>query len=111
MYVEIDGQSFAVESAEHAKALFDRARALARESAPEQAEAKLRTHLMRTPKLRPKIERPKVTSSSPELQALVKQTRATLANIYSTAYRDAEIKLRLAGIFAEEDEDDLLFLL
>lgn len=107
LQVEIDGQIFDVESAEHAQALLDQAKTLARQLASRKAEVKLTAHLSRTPKQRPKIERPQIVSSNPELQTVIREARATLARIYSDAYRDAEIKLRLAAKFGEDDEDDV----
>lgn len=111
LYLDIDGQQFEVESAEHAQALLDRAKALAREVAPQRAETRLTAHLVHSPTQRPKIEKPRITSSSPELQEVIRNARDSLARIYSSAYLEAEIKLRLHAQMAEDDEDDLLLLL
>jgi len=106
MYVEIDGQQFDVESAEHARALLDQAKELARQVAPQKAEERLTVHLAINPRVRPKIERPHIVTHSPELHVIVAQTREVISNVYKAAYRDAEIRLRLAQKLADDDSDD-----
>lgn len=110
LYLEIDGQQFDVESAEHAQALLDQVKALAQRVAPEKAEVQLIRHLATNPRIRPKIERPHIVTHSPELHALVQQTRRIVSDTYKAAYRDAEIRLRLATD-DESDDDDLMMLL
>lgn len=113
MYIEIDGQQFEVESAEHAQALLDQLKTLAQRAAPEQAEQKLTVHLERNPRVRPKIERPHIVTHSPELHAIVRQTRQIVSDTYKAAYRDAEIRLRMAQRFQDDegDDEDLLLML
>lgn len=106
MYVEIDGQEFDVESAEHAQALLDQVKALARKVASQKAEERLAVHLATNPRVRPKIERPQIVTHNPELHVIVAQTREVISNVYKAAYRDAEIRLRLAMKQADDDSDD-----
>jgi hypothetical protein len=106
MYVEIDGQEFDVESIQHAQALLDQAKALARQVALQKAEERLTVHLATNPRIRPKIERPQIVTHSPELHVIVAQTREVISNVYKAAYRDAEIRLRLAQQLADDDSDD-----
>jgi len=113
MFVEIDGKNFEVESAEHAQALLDQAKALARQVAPQKAEERLVVHLELSPKLRPKIDRPHIVTRDPELHAIVRQAREIISETYKAAYRDAEIALRLKQHLREfdDDDEDLLMLL
>jgi hypothetical protein len=111
LFVQIDGQDFPVDSVEHAIALLDRAKALARSVAPEKAEERLTVHLVNRPTQRPKIEKPRIASSNPELQTVIKQARAVIGQIYADAYRDAEIKLRLARLGEDHDDDDDVIML
>lgn len=113
LFVQIDGKDFEVESAQHAQALLDQAKALARQVALQQAEARLTVHLATNPRVRPKIERPRIVTHNPELHLIVAQTRRTISNVYKAAYRDAEIALRLAAQMRddESDDEDLMMLL
>jgi hypothetical protein len=111
MYVEIDGQNFEVESAEHAQALLDQAKALARQVAPQKAEERLTVHLSVNPRQRPKVDRPHIVTHSPELHEIVRKARQVITDTYKAAYRDAEISLRLKGETDEDDDDDFLMLM
>lgn len=111
LFVEIDGNTFEVASVQEAVYLLERAKRLALETAPVTAEKKLAVHLTIRPTQRPKIERPRIASSNPELQATVKEARAIIGKVYADAYRDAEIKLRLAKLGEDDDEDDVLMLI
>lgn len=106
MYVEIDGQEFDVESIQHAQALLDQAKAIARQVAPQKAEERLTVHLATNSRIRPKIERPQIVTHNPELHVIVAQTREVISNVYKAAYRDAEIRLRMALKQADDDSDD-----
>jgi hypothetical protein len=110
MFVEIDGREFAVDSAEQAQALLDRAKELARRVAPQKAEERLTVHLEKSPRLRPKIDRPHIVTHSPELHAVVRNARQVVTDIYKAAYLEAEIRLRMARQ-DDEDDDDLMMLL
>lgn len=102
-----------MESIEHAQALLDQAKALARQVATRKAEERLTVHLATNPRVRPKIERPRIATNNPELHFIVAQTRQVISNVYKAAYRDAEIRLRLAARLEDDDSDDedLLMLL
>lgn len=106
LFVQIDGTDFEVESAQQAQALLDRAKELARKVALQKAEERLTVHLERNSKVRPKIERPRIVTHNPELHQIVAQARSVISEIYKAAYRDAEIKLRLAAKIGEDDSDD-----
>lgn len=111
MFIEIDGQTFEVESAEHAQALLDQAKALARQTAPQKAEANLIVHLGTRPRERPKIERPHIVTFSPELHEIVRKARTVITDTYKAAYRDTEIRLRMGEKVSEDDADDDDFLM
>jgi hypothetical protein len=113
LYVQIDGQDFPVESLEHAQALLDQAKLLARRVAPQKAEEKLTTHLVVSPYQRPKIDRPHIVTHSPELHEIVRKAREVITETYKAAYRDAEIRLRMEGEqrAQEDDDEDFMMLL
>ena len=113
MFVQIDGKDFEVESAQHAQALLDQAKALARRIAPDIAEQRLRVHLRTRPQQRPKVEKPIIVTSSPALHEVVNTARQAIFAIYKEAFRDAEIRLRMEAKLRDDeaDDEDLMMLL
>lgn len=109
LYVEIDGQAFEVESAQHAQALFDRAKALAQEAATEQAERVERklTISRKVPKVT--LEVPEI-KASPELKLDLKDIRKQIAKVYQDAAMALEMRLLLERQ-AQVDEEESIFLL
>lgn len=109
-FVEIDGQTFEVASPEHAKAVFDRARELAKSHAEQLAKAVVPT----TKKLgtKPvKLATPSINSPDPELKEVVREARKAINEIYRKAAVDTELYLLMARAMAEDEEESLLLLM
>lgn len=108
--VEIDGRVFEVDGPEHALALLDQAKELARQQAPliaeRIAEKRVRTNKpVHTPA-------PAITTSDVELREIVAQARKAIVDVYRMAAVEAEIRLRMEKQRRDdEDEDDILLLL
>ena len=111
--VEIDGQTFPVESIEHARALLEQARELAVQKAPEVAQAVVAQRLhSKAPEGKPiRVPSPQLHTASDELVDIVVKARHDIAKVYRQAALDAEIRLRLHSQKIDDDEDDLLMLL
>lgn len=98
-YIEVDGQWFEAENAQHAKALLQRARDLAKEVAPAIVKA--------GPPPRVKIKAPKaLMDRAPTVAAAVEDTRAQILAAYQQAWEAAmrEEEETLAAILAAVDE-------
>jgi len=109
LYVEIDGQAFEVESAQHAQALFDRAKALAQEAASEQAQRVERKLTISRKVPRVTLEVPEI-KASPELKLDLKDIRKQIAKVYQDAAMALEMRLLLERQ-AQVDEEESIFLL
>jgi hypothetical protein len=110
LYVEIDGQPFEVQSAEEARQLLNRARALAERVAETEAK-KVEAKVSRAKKPRPiKLKTPTVTAS-PELEIDLNPFRADLARIYDSQAALAELRVLLQRAIEEEEEESLLLLM
>lgn len=108
-YVEIDGQTFPVDTPAEATQLLQRARALAE----HQAEAKASVAVKRLAS-KPRVPVVRVTApviiASPELD--VAPLIADIKRLYEKAAITAELRLLLAKQLADEDdEDDVLLLI
>lgn len=111
-YIEVDGNVFEVESIEHARALFDRIKALAQTQAEKIVEPIIAKNLKQPPKNRPiKVAAPDISTSIDELQGLTLKLRDEIRSIYRQASIDAEIRLRLQLQQIEDDDEDMLMLL
>lgn len=107
-YVEVDGQTFVVKSAAHARALLDRAKELAVSAAKEQAQAVVakRDPAAKVIK-RIKLQKPVIRTDAPlNLQSYYRD----IAQIYNEAARNAELFLLMQRKLDEEDDDDALLL-
>lgn len=111
--VEIDGQVFPVESADHAHALLDRARALAITQAPVVAQAVVAQRIRsKVPDGRPiRVPNPQMWTEDAELVPMLARARVDIAKIYRDAAVAAEIAFRLQSQMIEEDDDDVLMFL
>lgn len=109
-YVEIDGQSFPVESVAHAQALLDQAREAAQTHAQTLAAEVVPKRLTKTTKP-VALPTPVIRSPDDELQALISATRKAINAIYRQAAVDAELQIRLAQQMAAEDEEEAITLL
>jgi hypothetical protein len=109
-FVEIDGQHFPVNSEAEARALLEQARALAEKQAEAQSEKAVRKLARKRKVPKVKIDPPVVTAS-PEIKLDLAPLIADIERLYQRAAMNAEIRLRLAQIQAEEDEEEDLLLL
>lgn len=104
-YLEIDGQTFIVDSPAEALELLEKATALA--DKPSKAAAAMAVRrAIKAGKVPQSLRVPQVKSADPELQEIVLSAQKILAAIYDTALVDAEIKLRVAKQRQEDDNDD-----
>lgn len=114
-YVEIDGQFFDVENAEHARALLDQAKAIALKNAEKLVEPQVKRGLVSPPRNKPiRVDSPIISTSINELQSLVMKMQAEIKAIYRKAALDAEIRLRMEMIKRDQDDesdDEFLLLL
>lgn len=111
LYVEIDGQSFSVDTEAQAVQLLQRARALAEHQAEQKAE--IATKRLRRKEIVPRVQLtiPEITVS-PDLQAVTAPLIADIERLYNKAAELAELRLLLARQMAdEEDDDDVLLLI
>jgi hypothetical protein len=110
-YVEVDGQSFPVDSRAQAEAILQRAKGLAEKDAEQQSEAVVKK-LSKKASI-PVVEIPAPTVKvSPELE--LAPLIAEIEQLYVKAAANAELRLRMALVIAQreqEDEDELLLLL
>ncbi len=109
-YVEIDGQSFEVASAQEALDLLQRARALAEREAESAAEQAAKA-VPRGTKVRPvEVKAPEITAS-PEIAQDLAPIIADIQRLYAKAAETAELRMLLERQMDEEDEDELILLL
>lgn len=114
LYVEIDGQTFPVDSAAQAVELLQRARALAEQQAEKKSRriTKALRHKPVVPNVR--IDTPAI-AVSPELKADAAPLIADIERLYRRAAETAELRLLLMKQLEREqeddDEDDVLLLI
>jgi hypothetical protein len=108
-YIDIDGQTFPVDSAEHARALLERAREIAASHAREIAE-KVAPRSRKVGKKPIPLPTPHISSPDAELTEIISAARNAINDLYRTAAIEAEIAFLLRKA-AEDDEDDALMLL
>lgn len=101
-YVEIDGQEFEVASPAEAMELLARARDVAKAQIEKARAAPIRVNRG--------IARPRITTQSPELKAVVKQARDEITSLYDAAIRDFEIAALMRAA-EDEEEEELIRLL
>lgn len=109
-FVEIDGQTFEVADAEHARALFDRAREMAVRHAQKLAEARLQT-ARGTGRKPIALPTPRIASADPELKEIVREARQKINEVYRSAAIDTELALLMARQLEEEEEEAILLLM
>jgi hypothetical protein len=110
LFVEIDGQEFDVDSPDHARALLERAKEVARAHA--EALAKKAVPASRKVGRKPvALPTPRIVSPDPELREVVREARNAINEVYRSAALDTELALLLARRLAEEDEEEALLLL
>jgi hypothetical protein len=108
-YVEIDGQYFEVNSqAEAEQQILERALSLATEVAEEASERSIKRVRRGKQAVTPSLPS---MSSSPELAPIVDQYREKITAIYRQIAIDAEIRELMRVKFAEQDEEDAIFVL
>lgn len=109
-YVEIDGQRFAVDGPEHARALLERAREVAANHARGLAEAAV----AKAPRRGTKpvaIATPRIESPDPELAPVIREARLAINKLYRETALDVELAALMHKHLAQEDEDEELLLL
>lgn len=112
LYVEIDGQPFEVRDAQHAQALLDRAREIAKAHAERLTREMVSRETFRKVGKKPvTLATPKITSSNPELRDVIQRARKAINEVYRSTALDTELALLLARRLAEEDEEEALLLL
>jgi hypothetical protein len=109
-YVEIDGQSFPVESIQQAQALLDRAKALARNHA-QRIASEIIPSVNRAGTKPIALPTPTIRSPDPELREAIRATHEVINEVYRTVALDTELALLLARSIEEQDEEDALLLL
>lgn len=111
-FVEIDGQTFEVRDPQHAQALLDRAREIARAHAEQLTRETVSRETFRKIGKKPvALKTPQITSPNPELREVVSQARKSINEVYRSTALDTELALLLARRLAEEDEEEALLLL
>lgn len=110
LYVEIDGQQFPVESAQHAQALLERAAELAQQSAQAKAAKVVNAAQVTPQKAVQQIEvaAPEIKTNAP---VRLKPYRDRIEQAYRAAAVEAEIRLRLAYEQMIDDEEAAMLLL
>lgn len=109
LYVEIDGQSFDVDSYAEAKALLDRAKVTAQAVADDATDhAAKRT---RRKKRAVVISKPVISTPFEELKPLVNEYREDIEAIYRQIAIDAETRELLRRKLAEQDDEEAIFVL
>ena len=109
--VKIDDQTFDVASPQHAQALLDRAREVARAYADELAAKLVSRETIRKGSKPVALPTPKISSPDPELKQVISVARKAINQIYRESALDAELALLLARRLADEDEEEALLLL
>lgn len=105
--VQVDGETFNVESPAHAWAILDRAKELAVQVAQEQAQAVIAKRAPSAVVKRVKLTKPVIRTDAPiDLQSYYRD----IAKIYNEAARNAELYLLMQRKMDEDDEDDALLL-
>jgi hypothetical protein len=107
-FVEIDGQSFPVDSVAEAQALLEQARQIAPQHAEQEAEAAVQQAQVTGEPIR--IVIPKI-SASKALQPVVREHKAELARIYSEANKRANLELAMRAALEEEEDEAITVLL
>lgn len=107
-FVEIDGQTFDVESVAEAEVLLKRATELANEVAAQATERSVKR--IRRGKKAKTPELPAIVSS-PELESLVDSYRDDIEAVYRQIAVDAELRELLRLKMLEEDDEDAIFVL
>ena len=110
-FVEIDGQNFEVRDAQHARALLDRAREIAKAHAQELAAEIVSRETNRKSVKPVRLPTPAISSPDPELREVVREARQSFNELYRSTAIDTELALLLAQRLADEDEEDALLLL
>jgi hypothetical protein len=110
LYVEIDGQQFEVDSPNHAVALLERAKEMARAHAQELAAQTVPTS-RKVGKRPVAIPTPRITSPDPELRQVVREARKSFNDLYRETAIEVELAYLMARKLAEEDEEEALLLL
>lgn len=111
--VEIDGQTFPVESIQQAQALLDQAREIALKRAKVVADAVVRQKIQdKPPTGKPiRVPVPQLHTDNQELVDIVIRARHSIAKIYREQALAAEIRIRLELQELENDDDDLMLFL
>lgn len=109
-YVEIDGDRFPVEDAEHAKAVLDRAKELAVQAAERQARALLAKRPVESNEnLEPlKLKLPRLRTNT---SVAVAPIARDINRIYREVARTMELQWLLQHKLADEDDEESLLLL
>jgi hypothetical protein len=108
-YVEIDGQYFEVNSqAEAEQQILERALSLATEVAEQASERSIKRVRRGKQAVTPSLPS---MSSSPELAPIVDEYRKKIDAIYRQIAIDAEIRELMRVKFAEQDEEEAIFVL
>jgi len=111
--IRIDGQLFHADSEAEALAILERAQALAEVAARSKADEIVERALPKAVALgavKPiAIKAPTVTVSD-SLRAVAEQVNAAIARTYADESAHAELRLLLALMEADEDDDELLLL-
>lgn len=111
-FVEIDGVSFPVESAEEARSILERAKTLARQAADESAQIIERTNRFTRTTIEPvKLPPPRI-KASPELKLPLKSVRRSINKIYREKSIVLELRmwLELEQRLLEDDDEAMLLL-
>lgn len=104
-YVEIDGQVFHAEDTQHAFAILDHAADLAYKAATKEADG-IASRIKRARRIGLAI--PKVTSNAP---IDLKPFRDRIRVAYKNAAMDAEMRMHMALLMAQDDEAAAMLLL
>lgn len=106
-YVEIDGQQFEVDSAQHAQALLERAAETAKQVAAEVAAEVVPRKRKSAASTKPvALPTPRISSPDPELADMVRQARIAINETYRKAAIDAELALLMALQRQRDNDDD-----
>lgn len=103
LLVEINGQDFAVSSAEEAQVLLAQAKQIT-----ERAIEKARSAPVRVAR---GIQRPRITTTAPELKQIVAHARQDITSLFDGLARDLEIAALMRKQFEEEEEDLIRILM
>jgi hypothetical protein len=111
-YVEIDDQQFEVTDANHARALFDRVREVAKSHAEQLASEMVSRETNHKVGKKPiALPTPRIASPDPELRQVVQEARVAINELYRSTSLDTELALLLARRLADEDEEEAILLL